>query len=36
MAIDYHFKNPALLEEALTHPSFSKGNSLNPKKLRFL
>lgn len=36
MAIDYHFKNPALLEEALTHPSFSKGNSLNYQRLEFL
>ena len=36
MAIDYHFKNPALLEEALTHPSLSKNSSLNYQRLEFL
>jgi len=36
MAIDYHFKNPALLEEALTHPSLSRDNSANYQRLEFL
>ncbi len=36
MAIDYHFKNSSLLEEALTHPSLSKNNPLNYQRLEFL
>lgn len=36
MAINYNFKNLSLLEEALTHPSLSKGNSINYQRLEFL
>ncbi|MFT6077224.1 MAG: ribonuclease-3 [Myxococcota bacterium] len=35
--ISYQFNNPKLLEEALTHPSFSKKNkNLNYQRLEFL
>jgi len=34
--ISYQFNNPALLQEALTHPSFGKKNTNNYQRLEFL